>query len=70
MKDEKTEQMKKYLKLKKLQEEDKSNELIEEIYKKVSREVTLKNPKGRKKDDKGRKDCNRKTRDNTIYEVF
>lgn len=38
MKDEKTEQMKKYLKLKKLQEKDKSNELIEEIYKKVSRE--------------------------------
>lgn len=38
MKDKTTEQMKKYLKLKKLQEEDKSNELIEEIYKKVSRE--------------------------------
>ena len=38
MKDKKTEQMKKYLKLKKLQEEDKSNELIEEIYKKVSKE--------------------------------
>lgn len=38
MKDKKTEQMKEYLKLKKLQEEDKSNELIEEIYKKVSRE--------------------------------
>ena len=38
MKDKKTEQMKKYLKLKELQEEDKSDELIEEIYKKVSRE--------------------------------
>ena len=32
MKDKTTEQMKKYLKLKKLQEEDKSDELIEEIY--------------------------------------
>lgn len=38
MKDKKTEQMKEYLKLKKLQEEDKSNELIEEIYNEVSRE--------------------------------
>lgn len=38
MKDKKTEQMKEYLKLKKLQEEDKSDELIEEIYNEVSRE--------------------------------
>lgn len=38
MKDEKTEQMKEYLKLKKLQEEDRSDELIEEIYNEVSRE--------------------------------
>ena len=38
MKDKKTEQMKEYIKLKKLQEEDKSDELIEEIYNEVSRE--------------------------------
>ena len=38
MKDKKTEQMKEYLKLKKLQDEDKSDELIEEIYNEVSRE--------------------------------
>ena len=38
MKDEKTEQMKEYLKLKKLHEEDRSDELIEEIYNEVSRE--------------------------------
>ena len=38
MKDKKTEQMKEYLELKKLQEEDKSDELIEEIYNEVSRE--------------------------------
>lgn len=38
MKNEKTEQMKEYLKLKKLQEEDKSDELIEKIYNEVSRE--------------------------------
>jgi len=36
MKNEKTEQMKEYLKLKKLQEEDKSDELIEKIYNEVS----------------------------------
>ena len=38
MKDKKTEQMKEYLKLKKLQEEDRSDELIEQIYNEVSRE--------------------------------
>lgn len=38
MKDKKTEQMKEYLELKKLQEVDKSDELIEEIYNEVSRE--------------------------------
>lgn len=38
MKDKKTEQMKEYLRLKKLQEEDKSDELIEEIYNEVSKE--------------------------------
>ena len=38
MKNEKTEQMKEYLKLKKLQEEDKSDKLIEKIYNEVSRE--------------------------------
>ena len=38
MKDKRTEQMKEYLELKKLQEEDKSDELIEEIYNEVSRE--------------------------------
>lgn len=71
MKDEKTEQMKEYLKLKKLQEEDRSDELIEEIYNEVSREQSNEEKtKGRKKDDKGRKNCSRKTRDNTIYEVF
>ena len=38
MEDNKTEQMREYLRLKKLQDEDKSEELIEEIYNKVATE--------------------------------
>ncbi len=38
MENEKTEQMKEYLRLKKLEKEDKSDELIEEVYKKVTEE--------------------------------
>ena len=42
MEDNKTEQMKEFLRLRKLQEEDKSEELIEEVYNEV---VTDKNNK-------------------------
>ena len=38
MENEKTEQMKEYLRLKKLEKEDKSDELIEDVYKKVTEE--------------------------------
>ena len=38
MEDERTKQMKEYLRLKKLQEEDKSEELIEEVYNEVMNE--------------------------------
>ena len=39
MEDEKYENLKKYLKLKKLQEEDKSEEMIEEIFNDVCKEI-------------------------------
>ena len=38
MEDKKTEQMREYLKLKKIQEDDKSDEIIEEVYKKATTE--------------------------------
>ncbi len=38
MEDNKTEQMREYLRLKKLQDEDKSEELIEDVYNKVATE--------------------------------
>ena len=36
MENKKIEQMREYLKLKKIQEDDKSDEIIEEVYKKVT----------------------------------
>lgn len=36
MEEDKTEQMREYLRIKKLQEDDKSDEIIEEVYKEVT----------------------------------
>ena len=37
MEEKETEQMRKYLRIKKLEEEDKSNELIDEVYNKATK---------------------------------
>ena len=37
MEEEETEQMREYLRIKKLEEEDKSNELIDEVYNKATK---------------------------------
>lgn len=41
MEDNKTEQMREYLRLKKLQDEDKSEELIEDVYNKIATEKKI-----------------------------
>ena len=72
MEEKETEQMREYLRIKKLEEEDKSDELIEEVYNKAQRKnLIMKLMKGKwNKYDKRRENCNTEAANDRVYELF